>query len=113
MQTALLVCRIVENNCQLPGSSGTTSGVDCRTGTNGNGRLNLSTRTSNRDNKKSSIHNSTSGRTLSSWGSTGNLNAHYPSSINLSGNSCFLSSFMERLVGVLSQFLTDGNQETR
>nr|CAH8833485.1 unnamed protein product [Trichobilharzia regenti] len=54
---------------------------------------------------------------LSSWSSTGNLNASASASASSSAlsasNSVFLGGFMERLIAALSQFLTDGNQETR
>ncbi|KAH8855568.1 Crescerin-like protein che-12 [Schistosoma japonicum] len=95
LQTALLVSRIVEN-------------------LSSHGRMNLSNR-SNLTRGSGSGSNSGSNPNvghLSSWGSTGNLNS--VSSANLSSsNSVFLGGFMERLIGALSQFLTDGNQETR
>ncbi|CAH8431873.1 unnamed protein product [Schistosoma mattheei] len=94
LQTALLVSRIVENLCN-------------------HGRMNLSNRNNiNRGSGGSNNNNNPTVGRLSSWGSTGNLNS--VSSANLSSsNSVFLGGFMERLVSALSQFLTDGNQETR
>ncbi|CAH8496117.1 unnamed protein product [Schistosoma rodhaini] len=95
LQTALLVSRIVEN-------------------LSNHGRMNLSNRNNiNRGSggNNSNNNNPTVGR-LSSWGSTGNLNSVTSATLS-SSNSVFLGGFMERLVGALSQFLTDGNQETR
>ncbi|CAH8478764.1 unnamed protein product [Heterobilharzia americana] len=103
LQTALLVSRIVEN-------------------LSNHGRMNLSnrgniTRGSGGSGNSGSSNNggSTNIGRLSSWSSTGNLNsASSVSASNLSSsNSVFLGGFMERLIAALSQFLTDGNQETR
>ncbi|CAH8434249.1 unnamed protein product [Schistosoma turkestanicum] len=92
LQTALLVSRIVEH-------------------LSNHGRMNLSNRSNITRGSGSNSSNTNIGR-LSSWGSTGNLNTVSSATLS-SSNSVFLGGFMERLVSAVSQFLTDGNQETR
>ncbi|CAH8834773.1 unnamed protein product [Trichobilharzia szidati] len=116
LQTALLVSRIVENlsstgrmNLSNRGSNSRGSGGAVGVGVGG-------VVSSNGANGSNTSSTAAMGR-LSSWSSTGNLNASASASASSSAlsasNSVFLGGFMERLIAALSQFLTDGNQETR
>ncbi|KAA3680581.1 uncharacterized protein DEA37_0014015, partial [Paragonimus westermani] len=92
LQTALQVSRIVENLTNQ-------------------GRLSQSirTNTSKFDGSSSTQKSHSNSVRITSWGSASNLQQ----SGDGSGHPVFQSGMMERMVIAMSQFLTDGNQDTR